>query len=163
MRDLILHHYPASPFSEKIRLVLGFKGLSWRSVTIPAILPKPDVIALTGGHRQTPLLQIGADVYCDTMLICRVIEEIAPEPTLYPYGDTLAVEALSHFADQTLVSIRPPISSMRAEDLACFFSGREPRLAGKVSRRSRSDAQRSDEREVQDRVFRHVCILGASF
>ena len=49
--DLILHHYAGSPFSEKVRLVLGYKGLSWKSVSVPVILPKPDVVALTGGYR----------------------------------------------------------------------------------------------------------------
>ena len=56
---LILHHYPGSPFAEKIRLILGFKGLHWSSVIIPNVMPKPDVIALTGGYRKTPVLQIG--------------------------------------------------------------------------------------------------------
>lgn len=32
MSDLILHHYPMSPFAEKVRLILGCKGLAWRSV-----------------------------------------------------------------------------------------------------------------------------------
>ena len=62
MPDLILHHYPTSPFSEKIRLVLGYKQLAWKSVIIPAIMPKPDVLALTGGYRKTPFLQIGNDI-----------------------------------------------------------------------------------------------------
>ena len=56
MPDLILHHYPSSPFSEKIRLALGYKKLAWKSVTIPPIMPKPDVLALTGGYRKTPIL-----------------------------------------------------------------------------------------------------------
>ena len=51
MHDLILHNYPSSPFSEKVRLILGHKKLPWKSVLIPAILPKPDVLALTGGYR----------------------------------------------------------------------------------------------------------------
>ena len=51
MNDLILHHYPTSPFSEKVRLVLGMKRVAWRSVIVPAIMPKPDVVALTGGYR----------------------------------------------------------------------------------------------------------------
>ena len=58
MPDLILHHYPSSPFSEKMRLVLGYKKLGWKSVVIPAIMPKPDVLALTGGYRKTPFLQV---------------------------------------------------------------------------------------------------------
>ena len=34
MNELILHHYEGSPFSEKVRLVLGLKGLAWRSVIV---------------------------------------------------------------------------------------------------------------------------------
>ena len=84
MSELVLHHYGTSPFSEKVRLVLGMKRLEWRSVTVPRMLPKPDVVALTGGYRRTPFLQIGADIYCDSLLMCRVIDRLAPEPPLYP-------------------------------------------------------------------------------
>ena len=62
MTDLILHHYPTSPFSEKVRLVLGMKRLSWRSVTVPILMPKPDVVALTGGYRRTPFMQNSGEV-----------------------------------------------------------------------------------------------------
>ncbi len=75
MSELILHHYPTSPFAEKARLLLGFKGLSWRSVNIPPMMPKPDLTALTGGYRKTPVLQVGADVYCDTSLMARRLEQ----------------------------------------------------------------------------------------
>jgi len=100
---LILHHYPISPFSEKIRLVLGFKQLAWQSVIIPTIMPKPDLVALTGGYRKTPVLQIGADIYCDTALICRVLEQREPTPSLYPEGITPALaDTLAQWADGTL-------------------------------------------------------------
>ena len=101
MSDLILHHYPSSPFSEKIRLIFGLKKLAWRSVLIPTIMPKPDVIALTGGYRKTPFMQIGADIYCDTALIARVLEAQQPSPTLYPAAAPLAVPFAS-WADATL-------------------------------------------------------------
>ena len=84
----ILHHFEASPFSEKIRLVFGFKQIAWQSVLIPRILPKPDLIPLTGGYRRTPVMQIGADVYCDTLLIMRELERRFPTPTLFPVGNT---------------------------------------------------------------------------
>ncbi|MFC3683947.1 glutathione S-transferase family protein [Hydrogenophaga luteola] len=84
MTTPILHHYPMSPFAEKARLMLGFKGLAWQSVYIPSVMPKPDVVALTGGYRRTPLLQIGADIYCDTALIATVLEHLQPEPALFP-------------------------------------------------------------------------------
>ncbi len=102
MPDLILHHYPTSPFSEKVRLVLGYKQLPWHSVLIPAIAPKPDLTALTGGYRRTPVLQIGADIYCDTALICDVLEHRAPTPTLYPEPEKGIARTLAQWADGTL-------------------------------------------------------------
>ncbi len=102
MADLILHHYPMSPFAEKMRLVMGYKKLAWRSVIVPSILPKPDVEALTGGYRKTPFLQIGADIYCDTELICDVLEHLQPEPSLYPEPSKGMGRTLAQWADTTL-------------------------------------------------------------
>ena len=104
MSELILHHYPMSPFAEKVRLILGFKQLTWRSVLIPPVMPKPDVIALTGGYRKTPVLQIGADIYCDTALIARELEARQPAPTLYPADAPLAVP-LAQWADSHLFQV----------------------------------------------------------
>ena len=102
MSDLILHHYPMSPFSEKVRLILGYKGLSWRSVIVPALMPKPDVLALTGGYRRTPFMQLGADVYCDTALMCRVLERWHPQPPLYPPAQSGLAETVAQWADTSL-------------------------------------------------------------
>ena len=101
MSDLILHHYTMSPFAEKARLMLGFKGLAWRSVMIPAVMPKPDVVALTGGYRKTPVLQIGADVYCDTALIAQVLQSHQPTPSLFPATAPMA-RPLAQWADSVL-------------------------------------------------------------
>ena len=102
MPDLILHHYPSSPFSEKIRLVLGYKKLAWKSVVIPAIMPKPDVLALTGGYRKTPFMQVGADIYCDSALICDVLEHVQAEPTLFPPHLKGVSRVFAQWADTTL-------------------------------------------------------------
>jgi glutathione S-transferase len=102
MSDIVLHHYAGSPFSEKVRLVLGMKRLAWRSVDVPVILPKPDVVALTGGYRRTPFMQIGADVYCDSALMCRVIDRISPEPPLYPEATHGLAEIVAQWADSAL-------------------------------------------------------------
>jgi glutathione S-transferase len=85
--DLILHHFDASPFAEKIRLVFGFKGLAWRSVQIPMVMPKPDLTALTGGYRKTPVLQIGADIYCDTRRIALALARRFGQPPQFPGGN----------------------------------------------------------------------------
>ena len=102
MHDIILHHYATSPFAEKARLLLGFKQLSWRSVQIPPVMPKPDLTALTGGYRRTPVLQIGADVYCDTALIARRLEQEKSTPALFPAGQEFIATALAQWADSVL-------------------------------------------------------------
>ncbi|MCZ8132397.1 MAG: glutathione S-transferase family protein [Steroidobacteraceae bacterium] len=100
MAELILHHFDLSPFAEKARLMLGLKGLAWRSVEIPLVMPKPDLTALTGGYRKTPVLQVGADVYCDTKLIAVELERRCPTPTLFPGGHRGLALALSAWSDR---------------------------------------------------------------
>ena len=58
MSHVILHHYPLSPYSEKIRLALGLKGVGWNSVEIPVWTPRPKLTPMTGGYRRTPILWI---------------------------------------------------------------------------------------------------------
>lgn len=99
MPELILHHYDASPFAEKARLMLGFKQLSWRSVEIPRVMPKPDLTALTGGYRKTPVLQVGADIYCDTALIARRLETEKATPSLFPEGLEYVAASFAQWAD----------------------------------------------------------------
>jgi glutathione S-transferase len=124
MSDLILHHYAGSPFAEKVRLMLGFKGLAWRSVIVPSVMPKPDLVALTGGYRRTPNLQIDADVYCDTALIARVLETRQPTPTLFPVSAPLA-PVLAQWADTALFWTVIPFS-IRPDTLAHVFAGQPP-------------------------------------
>ena len=100
--DIILHHFDASPFSEKIRIIFGFKKIAWKSCLISRIMPRPDLMPLTGGYRRTPVLQVGADIYCDTALICDVLEHVRPEPTLYPPHLKGVCRIFAQWADSTL-------------------------------------------------------------
>lgn len=102
MTELILHHYPTSLFAEKARLMLGFKGLSWRSVMISPIMPKPDLTSMTGGYRKTPVLQVGADIYCDTALIARRLEQQKASPTFFPEGQEFTVASFAAWADSIM-------------------------------------------------------------
>jgi glutathione S-transferase len=104
MSEIILHHYPSSPFAEKVRIALGLKQLAWRSVNIPVIAPKPDLMPLTGGYRKTPVMQIGADIYCDTQCILRELERRFPQPSLYRGTDAGTANALAFWADRNLFS-----------------------------------------------------------
>ena len=104
-QDLILHHYDLSPYAEKVRLCLGRKGLPWRSVQAPMVMPKPDLVELTGGYRRVPVLQVGADVYCDTHLIARVLDRLHPSPPLSPPGAETMERALSRWAEGSFMML----------------------------------------------------------
>lgn len=149
MTDLIVHQYAGSPFSEKIRLILGCKQLAWAAVTVPAILPKPDVVALTGGYRRTPFLQVGADIYCDTALIARLLDQRQPTPSLYPASAPLA-PLLAQWADSTLfwtvipyamqpAGVAAIFGDVPASVLQAFAADRAPFTAG-LRRQSAVDA-----------------------
>ena len=174
MSDLILHHYPSSPFAEKIRLVLGYKNLAWKSVVIPQIMPKPDVQALTGGYRKTPILQIGADIYCDTSLICDVLEHLAPTPSLYPEPGKGLARTLAQWADSTLfwAAMAYNLGPKGAADMfgntppevAKAFSDDRRAMSGSMTRLRPADAAaayKSYLRRLSDMLDDQPFLLGA--
>jgi glutathione S-transferase len=145
--ELILHHFDWSPYAEKVRVLLGIKGLAWRSVQIPLVMPKPDLTALTGGYRKTPVLQVGADVYCDTSLIARELERRFPEPTLFPDGGRGLELALAPWAERFFdagsglaMGLNDQLPADLLKDRQAFFShmdfasfrGRAPHLFAQV-------------------------------
>ena len=174
MSDLILHHYPTSPFAEKVRLVLGYKNLAWKSVVIPQIMPKPDVQALTGGYRKTPILQIGADIYCDTSLICDVLEHLAPTPSLYPEPGKGLARTLAQWADSTLfwAAMAYNLGPKGAADMfgntppevAKAFSDDRRAMSGSMTRLRPADAAaayKSYLRRLSDMLDDQPFLLGA--
>jgi len=129
----ILHHFDRSPFSEKIRVVFGFKTLAWKSVRIPQIMPKPNLTPLTGGYRRTPVMQIGADVFCDTQIIIREIERRFPSPTLFPPGAAGVPWALGFWTDRAFFqcavnlvfgTLGPKVSQAFIEDRSQMRGGK---------------------------------------
>lgn len=173
MHDLLLHHYPSSPFSEKIRLILGYKKLPWKSVLVPAILPKPDVVALTGGYRRTPFLQVGADIYCDTALICDVLEHVRPDPTLYPPHLKGVCRIFAQWADSALFwaamgyNLQPRgaahVFAKAPPDAAKAFAEDRKAMAGNMVRLRPGDATsayRSYLRRIANMVDEHDFLFG---
>lgn len=131
--NLYLHHYPASLFSEKIRVMLGYLGLSWRSVVIPSIMPRPLLMPLSGGYRKTPCLQIGANVYCDTAVIARGLVRHAGDETLFAPG--FVAHRVAEWADTQLFrvtvalnfspeAIGPMMSQLSPEEVTAFAADR---------------------------------------
>ncbi|MEL6302381.1 MAG: glutathione S-transferase family protein [Pseudomonadota bacterium] len=130
MPDFILHHHDPSPFAEKIRLVFGLKDIHWGSVQIPMIMPKPDLTALTGGYRKTPVVQCGADVYIDSLLIAQEIDARVPSPTLFPNGPRGMTLALGRWSDKAFfepgaalsMGENPQVPDAVIEDRKNFFN-----------------------------------------
>ena len=174
MTKLILHHYPASPFAEKIRSVLGFKNLAWKSVIIPSVMPKPDVVALTGGYRKTPILQIGADIYCDTALICNVLEHEQPEPVLFPPHLKGVSRVFAQWADSTLFwaamaynlqprGVTEMFARLPPEAAKAFAEDRREMSTGMLRQRpgDATAAYRSYLRRIAHMVEEHDFLFGA--
>ena len=99
-------------------------------------MPKPDLMALTGGYRKTPVLQIGSDIYCDTALIAQVIDRVQPMGTLYPPQHIAACTTMAAWADSVLFSaavswaLQPEgaksmFSNWAPEQLAAFAADRK--------------------------------------
>ncbi len=101
--DLIVHLYDAEPaFSVKTKLMLGFKNAAWFACNHPTILPKPDLTALTGGYRQIPVAQVGADIYCGSELVMDLIEARVPSPSFTPLSGAGLGRGLAYWAEDTL-------------------------------------------------------------
>ena len=144
MPELILHHYPESLFSEKARAMLNARGLAWRSVIIPMTMPRPDTIPLTGGYRRTPILQVGADIYCDTAAIAAWLDDKGSGPAFFPAASRLAAQTLARWIDTELfwasVTLRFQPSNMgsffaSAEAAAAFAEDRANFAQGATVRR----------------------------
>ena len=114
MSDVILHHFALSPFAEKVRIGLGLKQAAWKSVDIPIIMPKPDLMPLTGGYRKTPVMQVGADIYCDTQLIMLELERRLPSPPFLLKGREGEARAITMWIDRSMFA--PAVGLVMSSD-----------------------------------------------
>ncbi len=129
MSKIILHNYPQSPVAEKARVALGIKGISWSSVDIPRLPPKLMLTKLTGGYRRTPVMQIGADIFCDSQCIIQELERQFPSPTFFPTSNAGLIWGLSRWTDGPLFDLTVKIVLGSAgDDLPSDFAQDRGRL-----------------------------------
>ena len=96
---VILHQYERSPFSEKVRVILGAKGLTWSACDQPVIMPKPEMVALTGGYRRIPVLQVGADLWFDSLYIIEELDRRFPETPAFAGSGVGLATAFATWSD----------------------------------------------------------------
>jgi glutathione S-transferase len=155
---IILHHYPTSPWAEVVRLAFGLKGLSWGSVTIPVMMPKPRLMPLTGGYARTPVLQIGADIFCDTAAILDAIEQAHPTPSLYPspMGQTHRLLAAQAQGATFFAAVGAAMGGLPAEGMEDFWEDREKRFGMKP------EAFRAAAPHLVTQFAAHLALLEAA-
>jgi glutathione S-transferase len=107
--EVIFHEYALSPFSEKMRRIFSYKTIPYRSVDQPMWMPKPHLTPLTGGYRRIPVMQVGADVYCDTALMVRKLDAWYPDRPVVPSGLEAPVHAIEQWADKQLFMACVPL------------------------------------------------------
>lgn len=101
----ILHHYPQSPVAQKVRFLLGLCGSPWWSVEIPRIPPKPLLTPLTANYRRTPVLQIGADIYCDSQNIAHALAERGYASRVFGSQSPGAVMSVAAWVERTVFAL----------------------------------------------------------
>jgi len=163
VQDLILHHYPLSPFSQKIRTMLGYTGLPWQSVITREMPPRPMVAALAGGYRKIPVAQVGADVFCDTRTIAAEIALRSGKPELARENCAPEVQA---FIDETDLDVffacvllagtgkmgRKVRESMSLLDLARFMWDR-------IGMGLKTSVKTVSPREAKPRLLKHLAAM----
>ncbi|KAL2353056.1 glutathione S-transferase [Cryomyces antarcticus] len=72
--DIILFHYPFSPYARRITWYLAFRGIEYAQCLQPPVPPREDLSALGVAYRRIPVMSIGRDIYCNTRLQLRKLE-----------------------------------------------------------------------------------------
>ncbi len=87
-----LYHYPLSPFSRKVRLVLAEKKIEVELVEERYWEERPDFLRLNPAG-QVPVLRTDALILGESNAICEYIEEKHPTPPLLPKSPEARAEA----------------------------------------------------------------------
>lgn len=73
-----------SPYVRKVMLVLAHKGIPYENDPLsPLLNPSAEFLAISP-LRKIPVLRDGDFVLPDSSVICRYLEDVQPEPALYP-------------------------------------------------------------------------------
>lgn len=80
---LELYQFELSHYSEKVRLILDYKGLEYRKHEIVPGIGQLELLRITG-QRQVPVLKDGNQFIYDSTQIAKYLEIKYPEPSLVP-------------------------------------------------------------------------------
>ncbi len=100
---LELYQFELSHFSEKVRLILDYKGLAYRKIEVTPGIGQIELFRLAG-QRQVPVLKDGNEVIADSTAIADYLERQYPDRPIIPTepklrGLTLLIE---QWADESI-------------------------------------------------------------
>ncbi|KAI7541100.1 hypothetical protein KC331_g8780 [Hortaea werneckii] len=100
---IILFHYPQSPYGRRVRWYLALRGIAYAECIQPWILPRPDMEALGVRYRRSPVMAIGRDIYLDSRMILRKLEELFPSSTEHPALSSKETEGMAALLNKFVV------------------------------------------------------------
>ncbi|KAK3670229.1 hypothetical protein LTR78_009884 [Recurvomyces mirabilis] len=74
----VLFLWSFSPWSNKVVSYLALRGIPYARCEQPIVLPRPDLEALGVNYRRVPVISLGRDIYCDSLLCIEKLEELYP-------------------------------------------------------------------------------------
>jgi glutathione S-transferase len=80
---LELYQFEMSQYSEKVRLILDYKGLAYRKIEVTPGVGQLDLFRLSG-QRRVPVLKDGSTVISDSTAIAMYLDRKYPEKPLIP-------------------------------------------------------------------------------
>jgi glutathione S-transferase len=83
---LELYQSELSPYSEKVRLMLDYKGLAYRKIEVTPGVGQIEVYRLSG-QPQVPVLKDGNVIVADSTEIAKYLDRQYPDRPLIPAGD----------------------------------------------------------------------------
>ncbi len=100
---LELYQFEISQFSEKVRLILDYKGLEYKKIEVTPGVGQIDLFKLSG-QRQVPVLKDGDTIVADSTEIALYLEDKYPERPIIPTdslakGQSLLIE---EWADESI-------------------------------------------------------------
>lgn len=102
MPNIVLHQLEISPFCDKVRRTLHYKGLPFEVRNIPmGELGKLKKLSSIG---KVPILEINDDVFIDSSDICYELERRFPEKSILPIApkEKALVNIMEDWADESL-------------------------------------------------------------
>ena len=102
MGTLNLYQYPISPFSEKLRRVLTYKGIKWNPIACH-FEDKTNLLAITKGKwTRVPVVEWDGEVVWNSADIIRWIDNKVPERAAIPADARGLCDIIDLFADNQL-------------------------------------------------------------